>query len=312
MNTAAVARAAAAFVAAILLATVVAAGADELQRDEASGLEYLEIVTGGAAVTDPLPVVVAIHGLGDHPETFRLLLDDLPARARVIVPRAPMPHGADGFSWFDFHADDGGEGARELSDGVREATERLARLLGSLTRKYAGPARSVVCGFSQGGMLSFALAAAHPELLAVAIPVSGYLPSSLWPAERPKTRPLPKVLALHGENDRLIPVESARWTVEALRSNGYDTSLRSWPGVGHALLPEVRATLVASVVDAVVELSPAGTVLEGPPAPERLTLQPRVPVAPPPGEQGMEGFPPPAPPEFGEPSPLEEPAAPAH
>src|SRR6185369_5788604 len=78
----------------------------ELRREEASGLQYLEVLTGDAAPGDAVPMVVALHGLGDHPESFRLLLDDLPARARVVFPRGPMPHGEDGFSWFDFHADD--------------------------------------------------------------------------------------------------------------------------------------------------------------------------------------------------------------
>ena len=97
-------RATACAVALALFATV--AGAEELRRDGTSGLEYLEVLTGGAAETDAVPIVIAMHGLGDHPETFRLLLDDLPAKARVIFPRAPMPHGPDGFSWFAFHAND--------------------------------------------------------------------------------------------------------------------------------------------------------------------------------------------------------------
>jgi phospholipase/carboxylesterase len=291
-------------VAGIFLAVGVAAGADELHRDDASGLEYLELVTGGAAPTDALPVVVAIHGLGDNPESFRLLLDDLPARARVIVPRGPMPHGTDGFSWFDFHADDGGEGAKALSEGIRTATERLAQLLVSLQKSYGGPARAVVCGFSQGGMLSFSLAASHPDLVAVAIPVSGFLPPPLWPAERPKTRPLPKVFALHGEKDPLISLESANWTVEALRSNGFDATLRSWPGVGHVLVPEVRAVLMTSVVSAVEELSPPGSVLEGPPA--KFSIEPRAPIVPSPGDAKAEPPSPPAP-GFDEPSPLDDP-----
>lgn len=254
------------------------AGTSEFQKDEASGLEYLQIVTGGADPDAPLPVVVAIHGLGDNPNSFRLLLDDLPARARVVVPRAPTPHGEDGFSWFAFRADDGGEGARQLAGGITESAEKIAKLLESLARRYQGPSRSVACGFSQGGILSFALAAAHPELLASVVPVSGYLPPSLWPASRPKVRPLPKVAALHGDDDHLVSVQSARWTVEALRSNGYDATLRSWPEVGHAVVPAMRATLAAAVVEAVVELSPPGLALTGPPAPRRW--KPTEPVDP--------------------------------
>lgn len=249
-----------------LAAAASSASAGELELEAKSGLHYLQVLTAGGAAADPLPIIVAMHGLGDHPETFRLLLDDLPARARVILPRAPMPHGADGFSWFNFRPDDE-EGSQELVEDVRLSAGRVATMIRELTKKYGGPERVVVCGFSQGAILSFALAAAHPEIIAEAIPVSGYLPSALWPAERPKVRPLPKVIALHGEADRLISLESARWSTEALRSNGYDTTLRSWPGVGHALSLEMRSTLVTSVVDAVEKLAPAGSVLQGPPVP---------------------------------------------
>lgn len=266
---------AALLLAGLALAAASVADAQDILRDEGSGLEYLEVVTGGAAAGEALPVVVAIHGLGDNPSSFRLLLDDLPARARVIFPRGPMPHGADGFSWFDFRADDE-DGAAELGAGIRAAADRVARLIEDVTVKSSAPPRAVVCGFSQGGMLSFALAASHPELVSTAIPISGYLPTTLWPRERPKTRPLPKVVAMHGEKDHLIPVDSARWSVEALKGNGYDVALKTYPGVGHALSPEMRAALESTVVAAVAELTQVGTVLPGPPAPS-----PSVPAAAP-------------------------------
>ncbi|HXC52553.1 MAG TPA: alpha/beta fold hydrolase [Candidatus Limnocylindrales bacterium] len=262
----------------VAVATGVHADGEQLLRDETSGLQYLEVLTGGAATADPVPIVVAMHGLGDHPETFRLLLDDLPAKARVIFPRGPMPHGDDGFSWFDFQPDDD-EGQAALGDGIKAAAERITQLVESLKKQRGGPGRVVVCGFSQGGILSFEMAALHPDLIAEAIPVSGYLPSPLWPAERPKTRPLPKIIALHGEADRLIPLQWANWTVEALRSNGYDISLRSWPKVSHALSPEMRATLISAVVSAVEALSPHDASV-GPPEKDAPAPPPEVPASP--------------------------------
>lgn len=231
----------------------------------AGGLVYQEILTGGAVDVEPLPIVIAMHGLGDRPEAFRLVLDDLGARARVVVPRAPLPQGDDGFSWFDFHA----ESDEQLAAGVRSAGEAVAELITSLLAAHAGPRRVIVTGFSQGGMLSFALAAAHPEIVAAAIPVSGYLPSPMWPAARSQVRPLPRVLALHGDADRVIPIDSARWTVEALRSNGFEAELRSYAGVGHSMTKEMRAALHDAIKAAIVELgAPAGgTAAQLPPPP---------------------------------------------
>jgi len=267
----------AAFAAVVFVTSILVAaargGAEDLQRDETSGLEYLEVLTGGASASDPVPLVVAMHGLGDHPESFRLLLDDLPAKARVVFPRGPMPHGDDGFSWFEFHTDDD-EGKAALGEGVRTSADRIAQLIVVLLKARGGPPRAIVCGFSQGGILSFELAAAHPEIIAQAIPVSGYLPSSLWPAEPPKLRPLPKILALHGETDRLIPLEWAKWSVEALRSQGYDVTLRSWPGVSHALSPDMHATLLSTVVGALRELAPPAAAAKEAPRSNDATVPP--------------------------------------
>jgi len=226
----------------------------------AQTLVYQEVVTGGGAADDPLPMVIALHGLGDRPDSFRLVLDDLGVRARLVVPRAPLPQGSEGFSWFDFHADSD----EQLAGGIRSAAEAVAELITSLLAVHTGPRRVIVTGFSQGGMLSFALAALHPELVATAIPISGYLPPPMWPPSRPQLRPLPRILALHGDADHVVPIDSARWTVEALRSNGFEAELRSYAGVGHSMTKEMRATLHEAVKAAIVELTAPADAAAGP------------------------------------------------
>ncbi len=229
----------------------------------ADGLSYQEVLTGGAIDVEPLPIVIALHGLGDKPESFRLVLDDLGVRARLVVPRAPLPHGEDGFSWFDFRA----ENDEQLALGIRSAAQAVAELITTLLASHAGPKRVIVTGFSQGGMLSFALAAARPDLVEAAIPVSGYLPPPMWPAERPQFRPLPRILALHGDADHVVPIDSARWTIEALRSNGYQAELRGYAGVGHSMTKEMRAALHEAIKAAIVELAPPAGATAAQPTP---------------------------------------------
>lgn len=241
-------------------AAVVAIFALWLPAAASAELVYQEILTAGAVNVEPLPIVIALHGLGDRPESFRLMLDDLGVRARVVVPRGPLPQGTEGFSWFDFHA--GSD--EQLASGVRAAGDAVAELITALLAAHAGPRRVLVTGFSQGGMLSFALAALHPELVAAAIPISGNLPPPLWPSARPHLRPLPRVLAFHGDADRVVPIDSARWSVEALRSNGYEAELRSYVGVGHSVTREMRSALHEAIKAAIVELGrPADSAAKG-------------------------------------------------
>lgn len=214
----------------------------------AAGMEYLEVIhvppnTPEAARPGPdarLPMLVAIHGLGDRPENFQSVIDDLPVTTRVIVPRGLDPV-EDGFSWFPIRARS--TDVAGLSKGISTAADRLALLITELTRTRPTRGRPVVTGFSQGGMLSFALAVYHPEILAAAVPVGGWLPPPLWPSTLPPTRPLPKIVALHGEADNAVKFVPTREGVEHLEKLGWPVTLKSYPEVGHAIPPKMRREL---------------------------------------------------------------------
>ena len=49
----------------------VAASSPSEARQGQVGLRYIEHLTGGAQPDEVLPLVVAVHGLGDRPENFR-------------------------------------------------------------------------------------------------------------------------------------------------------------------------------------------------------------------------------------------------
>ena len=229
----------------VLLALLLArpGGAEAVPEAEARpaapgghGLSFVEIRTGPApppgAGARPLPLVVAIHGLGDWPESFADLLDGFHVPARVVLPRAPRPWGS-GFAWLP------GRNSPARGRAERRSTERLAGLLRELTPE--GTEGAVVTGFSQGGILSFALAARHPELVRAAVPVSGYLPTSITPRRR--AGPLPPIRALHGTADRVLTVSRARRGAARLRRLGFDVELQEYEGVGHTVTDQMREDL---------------------------------------------------------------------
>ncbi len=209
-------------------------------------LQFVEFTTAGAAADAPLPLIIAIHGLGDRPERFAALLKDLPVAARVVVPRAPAAHGR-GFSWFPVRVPVAGP-QPGLEEGLRASTTKLAALARHLSTTRPTVGRPTVTGFSQGGMLSFALAAAHPDVFAAALPVAGALPRSMWPA---KGAPTTRVRAFHGDVDRVIAVDDARDLMRHLTANGWDATLGTFQGVGHAVPPMMRASLHAELAAAV-------------------------------------------------------------
>ena len=142
------------------------------------------------------------------------------------VEAAPLPFG-DGASWFAATS----RGAPE--DLARELTQRAQEVLAeidNLEARFPTSGVPVVTGFSQGGMLSFAIATvATPDQVALALPLGGGLPE---PMRRPATIP---VQAYHGVEDDVIPVDWAIQTSEALQ-----VPLTQIPGLKHGIDPRLH------------------------------------------------------------------------
>lgn len=228
-------------------ATFMPPGADGYGR--AGTLRYLEHVVG-AEPHASLPMIIVIHGLGDRPGPHWLDLVQLEHPARLIMPEAPTPY-FDGYSWFPFRAR--GADPAELARGIAAAAEQLASALEALQRHRPTRGRPIVTGFSQGGMLSFALALRHPERLELALPISGLLPEPLWPAGPAKTR-TPPILALHGTADELVPFPPTERLVAQLRAHGYDATLVPYAGVGHSISDAMRARVSSTLNDALARV----------------------------------------------------------
>ncbi|AUX43712.1 carboxylesterase [Sorangium cellulosum] len=215
-----------------------------------AGVEYLEVVTGGADASEALPLVVALHGLGDRPESFAGLLSDADFKARLIVPRGLTPHH-DGYSWFPLRQALGGD---DVGQGILRAAGALAATIERIAAARPTRGKAIVTGFSQGGALSFALALHHPHAVGAAFPVGGWIPASVLPGARPLDPATPPLVALHGELDRRVPIGPTREAVAALRGLGAKARLESYPDVGHSVSGDMRRDLMRLVRGAIDEM----------------------------------------------------------
>lgn len=211
---------------------------------------YLEFTTGGAGPDATLPMLVAIHGLGDTPENFANLVRDLPVQARVIVPRA-IDDNVPGWSWFPIRARD--PDVAGLSKGMMRAADVIASGVTDLLTIRPTKGAPIVTGFSQGGMLSFALAAKHGAIFGEALPVSGWLPPPLWPRTSDEATTIPPIFALHGTADPAVKYPPTVACVEHLRNRGANATLKTYPDVRHVITPQMRAELHAQLVRALTE-----------------------------------------------------------
>lgn len=211
-----------------------------------SRVRYIERMTGGAKATDKVPLIVAIHGLGDRPESFGQIFDGFSARARLIFPYGLSTYG-DGFSWFPITNLE----PNALAEGTTKAADELATLLTDLEASKPLQGKPIVTGFSQGGMLSFTLAVLHPEHIGEALPIAGLLAPPLYPKSWPVIKTAPKVTAFHGNADNRVPFDGAKETVRHLVSIGFTATLTEYPDVRHSVSQEMRRDWFAALDAAV-------------------------------------------------------------
>lgn len=195
---------------------------------DANGLRALSSDLQGLTLGEAKgrPVLIALHGRGDHPQRFVRQASAWSDVAHVVVPAATIPFGS-GFSWFDIRA---AQDDPSLAAAVGEATRRVVQLVHA-RRPDGHPV--VVTGFSQGGMLSFALATRGEKVVDAAVPMGGFLPRDLWPTTLPAHET--PIFAVHGEADTIIPVSMPQQTVAHLETLGWPVKLYTEPGVEHSI-----------------------------------------------------------------------------
>lgn len=208
------------------------------------GVSFIELFPQGADETSP--IVVAVHGRGDRPDRWVDTWRRFPGKARIALPQAPTPLG-DGFSWFTFRD---GMTDEEFGAEVSAAEEKLWRAIA----KLAAGRRLLVTGFSQGGILSYAMASRHPDAIAHAFPIAGACPGPLLPKDKARAAP---VTAFHGTDDDVLQLRWGREAVKAFTDQGNRAELREYPGVRHAIPDRMRADVWDAIVSALSN-TPAG------------------------------------------------------
>jgi thioredoxin len=184
-------------------------------------------------------VLLLIHGYGADERDLGGLLPylDPDGHFLTVLPRGPVA-APPGFSWYDIGAVSGPGGGADTTflDSLRE----LDDLLDAVCAEHDKPrAEAVVGGFSQGGALAVALGLQRTDRArpAAVLAMSTYLPEVDgvdydWAAA--KAQP---VLAQHGTEDPLIPVDRGRALARTLEAHGVPVVYGEYP-MGHQVALE--------------------------------------------------------------------------
>jgi phospholipase/carboxylesterase len=194
------------------------------------------------AAREPEGLLVLFHGRGADERDLYPLLDHLDPERRLLgaTPRGPLHLPPGGAHWYAVREIGYPDPATFLS-----TFGRATSWLDALAAETEIPAhRTVLGGFSQGAVMSYALGlgAGRPRPAAL-VGLSGFVPTV--PGIRLDLRPpLPRAAIGHGALDGVISVEWGRQARRILEDAGAQLLYREFPHLGHAIDPRFLEELV--------------------------------------------------------------------
>jgi phospholipase/carboxylesterase len=205
---------------------------------------------------EPEGLLVLFHGRGADERDLYPLLDLLDPRRRLlgVTPRGPLSLPPDGAHWYAVHQ----IGYPDPSTFLPTFEAVSGWLDGLLERTGLSADRTVLGGFSQGAVMSYALGLGRGRARPAAIvALSGFVPTVLG-FELDLEAPLPRVAIGHGTFDDVISVEWGRRARLDLEAAGAEPLYREYP-LPHAVDPRFLAELEPWISAAVgAPASPAG------------------------------------------------------
>jgi phospholipase/carboxylesterase len=220
-------------------------------------LPYKTVLTDRSNNDARLPLIIAMHGLGGTPDDMIRTLSDLEVPARVFAPYGLFPFGMQGgASWYANAIPSRTSDPQLIAEDMNYAADKLAQFISKAMKHYPEAGTPIVTGYSQGGMLTYALSVRYPHLVSSAIPVAGFIPATILPEQSIASGPYPKVEALHGYNDKIVPFDADLDGIEALNFLGQKAVLYRFNDTGHFMTQRMFNAYLIVVDRAVATQSP--------------------------------------------------------
>jgi len=187
---------------------------------------------------DKNPLLLLLHGYGSNEEDLFSFASELPEEYFVISAQAPYPLMYGSYAWYAINFDSDENKFSDINQ-AKQSRDLLVDFIDELIVKYTIDKEKItLIGFSQGAILSYAIALSYPEKITKIVAMSGYLNTEMAKEnfEQNDFSNL-KIFASHGTVDQVIPVEWARKTGPVLEKLGIKFLYKQYP-VGHGVAPQ--------------------------------------------------------------------------
>jgi phospholipase/carboxylesterase len=201
-------------------------------------LSLYHIIRESSITNSKAPVLIMLHGYGSDENDLFSFAAELPEELFIVSVRAPNTLQPFGNAWYAINpnADKG-----KWSDNVQaiESRDLIATFIDEICDAYPVDSTNVtLLGFSQGTILSYAVALTYPKKVKNVIALSGYFNKDIIPQNfQDYDYSNLDFYCSHGSVDQVIPVAWARQTPTILESLHIKYKYNEFP-VGHGVAPQ--------------------------------------------------------------------------
>ncbi|GAA3589113.1 alpha/beta fold hydrolase [Flavivirga amylovorans] len=190
-----------------------------------------------SSLTENAPLLIMMHGYGSDENDLFSFASELPEDLFIISVKAPYPMQPYGNAWYAINFD-AGKGKWNDKEQAVQSRDLISRFIDEAIEAYPVNKDNVsLLGFSQGSILSYAVALTYPEKVKNIIALSGYVYKEIIPQDSAKDYSHLSFYCSHGSVDQVIPVDWARQTAPFLNSLNIKHQYSEFP-VGHGVAPQ--------------------------------------------------------------------------
>lgn len=205
-----------------------------------------------AAGDGPRELILLFHGVGASAQDLaplgRILAQRRPLATVISVQSPSATEGGRGWQWFSVM----GITEANRPQCVDEAMPLFVDTVSRWQRQAeADPRSTTLIGFSQGAIMVLESTQQAPALAGRVVAIAGRF------ALAPRRAPLgTQVHLMHGDQDRVMPMDLARNAATGLRTLGASVTLDEFPGLGHGVDSRV-ASRIGSCLESPVGSPPS-------------------------------------------------------
>ena len=171
-------------------------------------LEY-RIQNASVSNKETSPAIILIHGYGSHADDLFSFAPYLPKDHTVIAIQAPLEMGPNSYAWYPLQMDPSGAPTSEV-EAAWNAVQLIVDTVDELIKIHKLDADDIsLLGFSQGAILSWAIAYHHSDRIRRIIALSGMVHESVDSSSPPNFI----AYSSHGIKDQVIPISLPRTTI---------------------------------------------------------------------------------------------------